>query len=81
MESSNLLISSESLALHPDFRPWSWHDARGNITIRKIARFRTIQIMRIYVLALDNVFDLGLSAILDGFQIRLDYTVRIEKIC
>jgi hypothetical protein len=37
--------------------------------------------MRIYVLALDNVFDLGLSAILDGFQIRLDYTVRIERIC
>ena len=32
------------------------------------AIFGTICAMRIYVLALDRVFDLGLSAILDAFQ-------------
>jgi hypothetical protein len=40
----------------------------GDLTIGKAARFRIICAMRIYVLALDGVFDLGLSAILDAFQ-------------
>ena len=38
------------------------------MAIVKTARFRIICAMRIYVLALDGVFDLGLSAILDAFQ-------------
>jgi transcriptional regulator GlxA family with amidase domain len=40
----------------------------GELAIVKTAIFRIICAMRIYVLALDGVFDLGLSAILDGFQ-------------
>src|ERR671911_708314 len=36
--------------------------------IDKRAIFRTILAMRIDVLALDDVFDLGLSAVLDAFQ-------------
>jgi len=40
----------------------------GDLTIGKTAIFRIICAMRIYVLALDGVFDLGLLAILDGFQ-------------
>jgi transcriptional regulator GlxA family with amidase domain len=40
----------------------------GDLTIGKAARFRIICAMRVYVLALDGVFDLGLSAILDAFQ-------------
>jgi hypothetical protein len=40
----------------------------GVFAIVITARFRIICAMRIYVLALDGVFDLGLSAILDAFQ-------------
>jgi transcriptional regulator GlxA family with amidase domain len=40
----------------------------GDLTIGKTAILGTICAMRIYVLALDGVFDLGLSAILDAFQ-------------
>jgi transcriptional regulator GlxA family with amidase domain len=39
-----------------------------DLTIGKTAIFDTICAMRIYVLALDGVFDLGLSAVLDAFQ-------------
>jgi transcriptional regulator GlxA family with amidase domain len=37
-------------------------------TIGRTAMFSTIYAMRVYVLALDGVFDLGLSSILDAFQ-------------
>jgi transcriptional regulator GlxA family with amidase domain len=40
----------------------------GDSTIGKAAIFRIICAMRVYVLVLDGVFDLGLSAILDAFQ-------------
>jgi transcriptional regulator GlxA family with amidase domain len=39
-----------------------------DLTIGKTAIFGTISAMRVYVLALDGVFDLGLSAVLDAFQ-------------
>ena len=40
----------------------------GDLTIGRTAIFGIICAMRVYVLALDGVFDLGLSAILDAFQ-------------
>jgi transcriptional regulator GlxA family with amidase domain len=40
----------------------------GDLTIGRNAIFGIKCAMRVYVLALDGVFDLGLSAILDGFQ-------------
>jgi len=40
----------------------------GDLTIGRTAIFGTIYAMRVFVLALDGVFDLGLSAILDAFQ-------------
>jgi transcriptional regulator GlxA family with amidase domain len=40
----------------------------GDSTIGRTAIFGTICAMRVFVLALDGAFDLGLSAILDAFQ-------------
>jgi len=40
----------------------------GDLNIGRTAIFSIISAMRIHVLVLDGVFDLGLSAILDGFQ-------------
>src|ERR1700744_124571 len=41
---------------------------QATLTIGRTAIFDTICAMRVYVLVLDGVFDLGLSAILDAFQ-------------
>ena len=47
------------------FRDYVWRDS---YSIGEIAIFDIILAMKVNVLVLDSVFDLGLSAVLDAFQ-------------
>jgi transcriptional regulator GlxA family with amidase domain len=49
-------------------KPESDYRAHEESPIGKIATFDIVIAMRVHVLALDDVFDLGLSAVLDAFQ-------------